>query len=369
MTYTYQVRNTGDVPLAGVASRLPDDTCANIAYVSGDDDGDGLLDTPNSIFEDAADETWTFTCTTNVTTTTTNTVTVVGTPTDPGSQPLCGPQSNVPAPCDVTDNASATVTVTAPGSITIVKRVAGPGVTAFPFSFAGTAFTLTPDGSRTFDQLAPGTYPIAEGGTTGYTLIDISCQDATGGTAVDIASGTAVVGLAGGDAVTCTFTNTATPPRADLVVTKQASPTLVATGDEVTYTITVTNAGPDAAEGVVLTDPLPAGLTLVDVPPGCTFDGSTITCQIGHLDNGATVTYSFRATVDEAGDVTNTATVAAVTVDPNPDNNASNAAVSAGGVLPPTGSDIAGALWLGGISAVAGAGLIGLTIRRRRRPA
>ena len=199
--------------------------------------------------------------------------------------------------------------------------------------------------------------------------VDISCQDTTGGTAVDIASGTAVVGLAGGDAVTCTFTNTATPPRADLVVTKQASPTLVATEDEVTYTITVTNAGPDAAEGVVLTDPLPAGPTLVDVPPGCTFDGSTITCPIGHLDNGATITYSFTVTVDEAGDVTNSATVATVTVDPNPDNNASNAAVSAGGVLPPTGSEIAGALGLGGVSAVAGAGLIGLTVKRRRRPA
>ena len=110
-------------------------------------------------------------------------------------------------------------------------------------------------------------------------------------------------------------------------------------------------------------------LTPVAVTPGCTVIGQTVTCPIGHLATGATVTYSFRATVDEAGDVTNTATVAAVTVDPNPDNNASNAAVSAGGVLPPTGSDIAGALWLGGISAVAGAGLIGLTIRRRRRPA
>ena len=76
VTYTYRVRNTGDVPLAGVAERIADDTCSPVEYVSGDTDGDGLLDTPNSIFEDAANETWIFTCTTNLDETTTNVVTV-----------------------------------------------------------------------------------------------------------------------------------------------------------------------------------------------------------------------------------------------------------------------------------------------------
>ena len=83
VTYTYQVRNTGDVPLAGVADRITDDTCSPVTYVSGDEDGDGLLDTPTSIFEDALDETWIFTCTTTVDEDTTNVVTVTGTPTDP----------------------------------------------------------------------------------------------------------------------------------------------------------------------------------------------------------------------------------------------------------------------------------------------
>ena len=61
VTYTYEVTNTGDVPLAGVAETITDDTCAPVEYVSGDIDGDGLLDTPRSIFEDKADETWVFT--------------------------------------------------------------------------------------------------------------------------------------------------------------------------------------------------------------------------------------------------------------------------------------------------------------------
>ena len=115
VTYSYEVRNTGDVPLAGVAARLVDDTCSPVAYVSGDLDGDGLLDSPNSIFEDAADEVWIFTCTTMVAATTTNTVVVTGSPTDDLGVALCGPSRlsalRVAPACDVTDNASAVATV------------------------------------------------------------------------------------------------------------------------------------------------------------------------------------------------------------------------------------------------------------------
>ena len=92
VTYTYHVRNTGDVPLAGVKDAITDDTCSPVTYVSGDKDGDNLLDTPNSIFEDALDETWVFTCTTTVDQDTTNTVIVSGTPTDPPVNPCVKPR-------------------------------------------------------------------------------------------------------------------------------------------------------------------------------------------------------------------------------------------------------------------------------------
>ncbi len=131
VTYTYTVKNTGDVPLAGVKDRITDNTCSPVKYVSGDEDSDGLLDTPNSIFEDSLDETWTFTCTTTVSTTTTNTVVTPGTPVDPGGEPLCRPTpvpvrglqaAALPASCDVTDSAKAVVTVVKPASITIIKK-------------------------------------------------------------------------------------------------------------------------------------------------------------------------------------------------------------------------------------------------------
>ena len=76
-------------------------------------------------------------------------------------------------------------------------------------------------------------------------------------------------------------TNTGTS--ADVSVTKAGSPATVAQGAPVSFTITVTNgSGGDAAEGVVLTDDLPAGLTwslpepVVDEPEGETPEGEAV---------------------------------------------------------------------------------------------
>jgi uncharacterized repeat protein (TIGR01451 family) len=121
VTYTYHVRNTGDVPLADVESSITDDKCSPLVYQSGDQDGDGLLDTPDSIFEDSLDETWVFTCTAHLSQTTRNTVLVTGTPTDPEGNHLCGPDAGpglVTEPCDVEATDTAKV---------IVKRNISPG--------------------------------------------------------------------------------------------------------------------------------------------------------------------------------------------------------------------------------------------------
>ncbi len=51
---------------------------------------------------------------------------------------------------------------------------------------------------------------------------------------------------------------------ADLVVTKVADAQSVAVGNQVTYTVTATNAGPSNASAVEVTDEIPPGLTFVD---------------------------------------------------------------------------------------------------------
>src|SRR4029077_3408698 len=60
---------------------------------------------------------------------------------------------------------------------------------------------------------------------------------------------------------TATFTSTVTTV-ADLHVTK-TGPAAVAPGTNITYTVTLTNAGPSDAQGVTLTDAVPAGTTFV----------------------------------------------------------------------------------------------------------
>ena len=116
VTYTYLVRNTGDVPLADVADRITDDTCSPVRYVKGDRDRDGLLDSPRSLFEDSLDETWVFTCTTSVHQDTTNTVVVSGVASSADGQPLCdganGSSGAVGKPtCEPSDSDVAHVTV------------------------------------------------------------------------------------------------------------------------------------------------------------------------------------------------------------------------------------------------------------------
>ena len=120
-----------------------------LRYVSGDQDSDGLLDTPNSIFEDAVDETWIFRCRTTVSETTTNTVVVTGTPVDQDGNQLCDPA------CDVNDKDQATVRVVEPATITVEKVTRTDTSQRFDFTLGGVSFALGDGETKTFDGLAP----------------------------------------------------------------------------------------------------------------------------------------------------------------------------------------------------------------------
>ncbi|WP_161809060.1 SdrD B-like domain-containing protein [Stenotrophomonas humi] len=119
----------------------------------------------------------------------------------------------------------------------------------------------------------------------------------------------------------------------DLQMTKTASPDPVVAGAEVTYTISIFNAGPSASTNFNVTDSLPSGVTYVansaqSSDPSWTFNNQNGTYG-GTLAVGQTVTYTFKGKVNAAsGSLVNTATVTAVgTPDPNPGNNDDNATV------------------------------------------
>ncbi len=122
-----------------------------------------------------------------------------------------------------------------------------------------------------------------------------------------------------------TDTDTVLLPPTDLAITKTDGVTSVVPGEEVTYTITVTNNGPADIPGANVVDDFPLAL----VSPSWACDNGA--SGSGDMDvdvdlaNGQTVTCTVVATVDPAatGVLDNTATVAmpAGVTDPTPDNN------------------------------------------------
>jgi uncharacterized repeat protein (TIGR01451 family)/fimbrial isopeptide formation D2 family protein len=122
-------------------------------------------------------------------------------------------------------------------------------------------------------------------------------------------------------------------PAADLALEKTAPAIVVSVPGEVTYTLTVTNHGPDAAQKVVVTDPLPVGETYVSDDAGCIVAGQTVTCALGELADGATWTIHLHVSVGVAlseRTVTNTAEVTSATGDPVKSNNTAQASIQTG---------------------------------------
>ena len=112
---------------------------------------------------------------------------------------------------------------------------------------------------------------------------------------------------------------------ADLAVTKSASPSPVKDDQILTYTITTTNNGPNAAENVVLSENMPPELDNLQfsLDDGVTWAAWTGSYNLGLLDDGATVIVLIRGEVNTAavGLITNTVHVSSITPDPIPRNN------------------------------------------------
>lgn len=111
---------------------------------------------------------------------------------------------------------------------------------------------------------------------------------------------------------------------ADVRVTKSASADVLPLGDQLTYTIVVSNAGPEIATGVVMTDILPpnVGLGLVTTTVGSLSNTPTVvTAIIGTLVSGAKATVTISVLPNAEAAITNTAFAVADQPDGNLDNN------------------------------------------------
>jgi uncharacterized repeat protein (TIGR01451 family) len=120
------------------------------------------------------------------------------------------------------------------------------------------------------------------------------------------------------------------PPHFDLVVDKTANHTTITGGKTVTYTIVVTNKGPDAAPGVALHDTLNDPVTVVSVKTTQGSCGKSIpmSCSLGTIPAGGKVTITVVARPKTAGcNQINAASATGAGVDADPANNLDTAKI------------------------------------------
>ncbi len=123
-----------------------------------------------------------------------------------------------------------------------------------------------------------------------------------------------------GNNVTSTVSTVATV--ADLQLTLTDTPDPNYAGGTIAYTLSVLNAGPSDAQGVVITETVPLDFSVTSAP-NCTVNGQTVTCNIGTLPAGGTVNRLVSAAIALSADGTFTATagVSSTTADPAAANN------------------------------------------------
>ncbi|WP_158679926.1 DUF11 domain-containing protein [Deinococcus sp. NW-56] len=132
----------------------------------------------------------------------------------------------------------------------------------------------------------------------------------------------------------------ATTTTADLGVTKTAPATQQGAGT-LTYTITASNAGPDEAYNVVVSDPLPAGVTFVSASGGGSYDAATrrVTWNTRKFLANTSQTYTVTVTVpNTAATYQNTVSVSSGSFDPNAANDSAAASTTVT-VAPPPASN------------------------------
>lgn len=281
-----------------------------------------------------------------------------GTPPGPSGPYTLSVTSNgttQPAPCNGASSADLSITksdgatTATPGGTTIYTIVAanagpsaatGASVTdAFPAACTSATYTSVAAGGATGNTAAgngninDAALNLPVGASVTYTA---TCT--INPTAPGTLTNTATIASAttdptpGNNSATDTDTLAAL---ADLSISKTDTPDPVTAGNDLTYTITVNNAGPSNAGSVSLSDPLPAGTTFVSLSsPGgwsCTTPavgaGGTVSCSIPSLGVGSSAVFTLTVQVGASAiaGLSNTATITSATLDGNAGNNTATA--------------------------------------------
>jgi uncharacterized repeat protein (TIGR01451 family) len=98
----------------------------------------------------------------------------------------------------------------------------------------------------------------------------------------------------------------------DLSLTKSDSPDPVVQGSNLTYTIKVENLGANDASAVSVADTLPSQVDYVSsstTAGSCQHTGNTVTCDLGQINAGTSVTVTIVVKAKKSGSISNTASL------------------------------------------------------------
>ncbi len=219
-----------------------------------------------------------------------------------------------------TDATQVTVTDNLPDGIQVLTATSTVGTVNIPASAQDTT-------AANNDDLVVTVGALANDATATITITALVLP-ATRSNLVNVATvstaNTALTDPTGNNSDTLTTTLS---PTVDLRV-QSTAPTTIVAGNQLTYTLTVTNAGPAQATNVRLTDVLPTGVTFVSgtssvssaVVSAATLSSGVI---LGTMNPGASETVTIVVSVDGAtrGSLTNSATVSATEPEPTTDTN------------------------------------------------
>ena len=127
----------------------------------------------------------------------------------------------------------------------------------------------------------------------------------------------------------------------NLSITKGVDNATPNVGEDVVFTLTVSNAGPSDATGVVVTDQLPSGYSYVSDDGSGAYVSGTGVWTIGAIANGGTSVLNITATVLATGSYGNTATITSsneTDPDPSDDDDTNTPVVN----VPPVANDDTG---------------------------
>lgn len=230
-------------------------------------------------------------------------------------------------------NTTYTITITNAGPSYATNPVL---VDTFPAPASSPTATFSYQGALTVDMGGSCTQPVA-GATSGVvrcTFAGLDVGQTATVTYVMRAEALSVLGATSGTAfnratvtvdepetqmLNNTIDETTTARRdviaTDVAITMTGPATSLLAGANADYLITVVNNGPVTSIGAQVVNTLPAGVTFISAP-GCVFASGTVTCPVGTLATGASISFSLRVQLSvpytAANPLVNTASVDAL---------------------------------------------------------